>query len=132
MTNENTKVYVAGHRGMVGSAIIRVLQNRGYRNIITRTHNELDLTNQAAVQAFFESEQPDQIYLAAAKVGGIYANSTYPAEFIYRNLMIECNVVHEAWKAGVQKLLFLGSSCIYPKLASTIGSLEIVSDTSEI
>jgi GDP-L-fucose synthase len=118
VTNENTKVYVAGHRGMVGSAIVRVLQNRGYRNIITRTHNELDLTNQAAVQSFFESEQPDQTYLAAAKVGGIHANSTYPAEFIYSNLMIECNVVHEAWKAGVQKLLFLGSSCIYPKLAS--------------
>jgi GDP-L-fucose synthase len=118
VTNENTKVYVAGHRGMVGSAIVRVLQNRGYRNIITRTHNELDLTNQAAVQTFFESEQPGQIYLAAAKVGGIHANSTYPAEFIYKNLTIECNVVHEAWKAGVQKLLFLGSSCIYPKLAS--------------
>lgn len=113
----DTKIYVAGHRGMVGSAIIRALQSRGYTNIVTRTHSELDLTNQSAVRTFFESEKPDQVYLAAAKVGGIHANNTYPAEFIYKNMMIEANVIHEAWQVGVQKLLFLGSSCIYPKLA---------------
>ena len=111
------KIYVAGHRGMVGSAIVRTLQKRGYSNIITRTHSELDLTNQQAVRSFFESERPEQVYLAAAKVGGIHANNTYPAEFIYKNLMIESNVIHEAWQVGVQKLLFLGSSCIYPRLA---------------
>ena len=111
------KIYVAGHRGMVGSAIVRVLQAQGCTNIVTRTHAELDLTNQAAVRAFFEAEKPDQVYLAAAKVGGIHANNTYPAEFIYQNLMMEANIIHEAWRAGVQKLLFLGSSCIYPKLA---------------
>lgn len=111
------KIYVAGHRGMVGSAIVRVLQNQGQANIVTRTHAELDLTDQAAVRAFFQAEKPDQVYLAAAKVGGIHANNTYPAEFIYQNIMIEANVIHEAWKVGVQKLLFLGSSCIYPKLA---------------
>jgi GDP-L-fucose synthase len=111
------KIFVAGHRGMVGSAIIRVLASQGLTNIVTRTHAELDLTNQAAVRAFFEAEKPDQVYLAAAKVGGIHANNTYPAEFIYQNLMIEANIIHEAWKVGVQKLLFLGSSCIYPKLA---------------
>ena len=116
MTSTN-KIYVAGHRGMVGSAIIRVLNVQGQTNIITRTHAELDLTNQAAVRAFFEAEKPDQVYLAAAKVGGIHANNTYPAEFIYQNMMIEANIVHEAWRVGVQKLLFLGSSCIYPKLA---------------
>jgi GDP-L-fucose synthase len=102
---------------MVGSAIVRVLQAQGQTNIVTRTHAELDLTDQAAVRAFFQAEKPDQVYLAAAKVGGIHANNTYPAEFIYQNLMIEANIIHEAWKAGVQKLLFLGSSCIYPKLA---------------
>jgi len=102
---------------MVGSAIIRILQSQGYNNIVARTHTELDLTNQAAVEAFFRDENPDQVYLAAAKVGGIHANSTYPAEFIYQNLMIEANVINAAWKNGVQKLLFLGSSCIYPKLA---------------
>ncbi len=111
------KIYVAGHRGMVGSAIVRTLKEKGYENIITRTHAELDLTNQAAVQAFFELEKPDQVYLAAAKVGGIYANNTFPAEFIYQNLMMESNVIHQAFVAGVKKLLFLGSSCIYPKLA---------------
>jgi GDP-L-fucose synthase len=115
--NKNPKIYVAGHRGMVGSAIIRVLNSQGQSNLITRTHAELDLTNQAAVRAFFETEKPDQVYLAAAKVGGIHANNTYPAEFIYQNMMIEANIVHEAWRVGVQKLLFLGSSCIYPKLA---------------
>ena len=112
------KIYVAGHRGMVGSAIVRTLQQQGQTNIVTRTHAELDLTNQAAVQEFFKSEKPDQVYLAAAKVGGIHANNTYPAEFIYQNLMMEANVIHSAWLNGVQKLLFLGSSCIYPKLAS--------------
>jgi GDP-L-fucose synthase len=117
VTNENTKVYVAGHRGMVGSAIVRVLSKRGYSNIMTRTHNELDLTDQQAVRSFFETERPEQVYLAAAKVGGIHANNTYPAEFIYENLIIEANVIHQAWTAGVQKLLFLGSSCIYPRLA---------------
>lgn len=114
---QQPKIYVAGHRGMVGSAIIRTLAQQGQTNIVTRTHAALDLTNQAAVQAFFEAEKPDQVYLAAAKVGGIHANNTYPAEFIYQNLMVEANVIHQAWRVGVQKLLFLGSSCIYPKLA---------------
>jgi GDP-L-fucose synthase len=113
----NTKIYVAGHRGMVGSAIVRNLEAKGFANIVTRTHAELDLTNQAAVQDFFETEKPDQVYLAAAKVGGIYANNTFPAEFIYQNLMMEANIIHQACMSGVKKLLFLGSSCIYPKLA---------------
>jgi GDP-L-fucose synthase len=113
----NTKIYVAGHRGMVGSAIVRNLGSKGFTNIVTRTHAELDLTNQAAVQAFFETEKPEQVYLAAAKVGGIYANNTFPAEFIYHNLMMQNNVIHQAFTSGVKKLLFLGSSCIYPKLA---------------
>ena len=102
---------------MVGAAIVRTLQQQGQTNLVTRTHAELDLTNQVAVQAFFEAEKPDQVYLAAAKVGGIHANNTYPAEFIYQNLMVQANVIHQAWRVGVQKLLFLGSSCIYPKLA---------------
>ena len=102
---------------MVGSAIVRRLQADGFNNIVVRTHAELDLTNQDAINAFFKEERPDQIYLAAAKVGGIHANNTYPAEFIYQNLMIEANAIHAAWKHGVQKLLFLGSSCVYPKLA---------------
>jgi len=110
-----TKIYVAGHRGMVGSAIVRTLKAQGYYDILTRTHAELDLTNQSAVEEFFRIEKPDQVYLAAAKVGGIYANNTYPAEFIYQNLMIEANVIHQAFKSGVKKLLFLGSSCIYPR-----------------
>jgi GDP-L-fucose synthase len=113
----NQKIYVAGHRGMVGSAIVRNLKAKGLTNIVTRTHTELDLTNQAQVAAFFEQEKPDQVYLAAAKVGGIHANNTYPAEFIYDNLMIQNNVIHQAFLNGVKKLLFLGSSCIYPKLA---------------
>ena len=113
----NQKIYVAGHRGMVGSAIVRNLQAKGYSNIVTRTHAELDLTNQAAVNAFFEKEKPAQVYLAAAKVGGIYANNAFPAEFIYQNLMMEANVIHQAFTSGVKRLLFLGSSCIYPKLA---------------
>ena len=111
------KIYVAGHRGMVGSAIVRTLQQQGQANFVTRTHAELDLTNQAAVQAFFAQEKPTQVYLAAAKVGGIHANNTYPAEFIYQNLMMQANVIDAAFRSGVQKLLFLGSSCIYPKLA---------------
>lgn len=112
------KIFVAGHRGMVGSAIVRVLEARGAKNILTATHAELDLTDQAAVNAFFTRERPDQVYLAAARVGGIHANSTYPADFIYTNLMIEANVVHASHQHGVQKLLFLGSSCIYPKYAA--------------
>ena len=111
------KIYVAGHRGMVGSAIVRHLEQKGTQHLILRTHAELDLIDQTAVREFFQSERPDQVYLAAAKVGGIHANNTYPAEFIYQNLMIEANVIHEAWQAGVKKLLFLGSSCIYPKMA---------------
>ncbi|ANT64612.1 GDP-L-fucose synthase [Prosthecochloris sp. CIB 2401] len=115
---ETLKIYVAGHRGMVGSAIVRHLLASGVPSsfIITRTHAELDLTNQAAVQDFFATEKPDQVYLAAAKVGGIHANNTYPAEFIYQNLMMEANVIDAAYRNGVQQLLFLGSSCIYPKL----------------
>ena len=115
--SKSDKIYVAGHRGMVGSAIIRLLRKQGYENIITRTHSELDLTSQQQVQEFFYKEKPSQVYLAAAKVGGIFANDNYPAEFIYQNLMIESNVIHAAFKSGVKKLLFLGSSCIYPKLA---------------
>ena len=114
----NQKIYIAGHRGMVGSAIVRNLQAKGYSNIVTRTHLELDLTNQAAVNAFFEKEKPNQVYLAAAKVGGIYANNTFPAELIYQNLMMEANVIHQAFTSGVKRLLFLGSSCIYPKMAA--------------
>jgi len=117
MIDSNQKIYVAGHRGMVGSAIVRSLQAQGYNNIVTRTHAELDLTDQAAVKAFFEKEKPTQVYLAAAKVGGIHANNTFPAEFIYDNLMVQNNAIHQAFKSGVKKLLFLGSSCIYPKLA---------------
>ena len=113
----NQKIYVAGHRGMVGSAIVRNLQAKGFTNIVTRTHAQMDLTDQAAVKAFFEKEKPDQVYLAAAKVGGIHANNTFPAEFIYDNLMVQNNVIHQAFLNGVKKLLFLGSSCIYPKLA---------------
>jgi len=122
LNKHNPKIYVAGHLGMVGSAIIRALQasdveNNGSKNIVTRSHQALDLTNQAEVSDFFASERPDQVYLAAAKVGGIHANHTFPAEFIYQNMMIEANVIHQAWRHGVQKLLFLGSSCIYPKMA---------------
>lgn len=113
------KIYVAGHRGMVGSAIVRQLLAKGHPAdcIVTRTHAELDLTDQAAVRAFFEANKPDQVYLAAAKVGGIHANNTYPAEFIYQNLMMQSNIIDAAFRNGVKKLLFLGSSCIYPKLA---------------
>ena len=113
------KIYVAGHRGMVGSAIVRTLLAQGVApsQIITRTHAELDLTNQQAVNAFFAEEKPSQVYLAAAKVGGIHANNTYPAEFIYQNLLLQCNVIQAAHVHGVQHLLFLGSSCIYPRMA---------------
>ncbi|WP_088458805.1 GDP-L-fucose synthase [Acinetobacter soli] len=111
------KVFVAGHRGMVGSAIVRQLEEKGYTNIVTATHAELDLTNQQAVNEFFQKNQIDQVYLAAAKVGGIHANNEYPADFIYQNLMIEANVIHAAHLNNVQKLMFLGSSCIYPKFA---------------
>lgn len=117
LNNLKQKIYIAGHRGMVGSAIVRELSKRGYTNLIYCAHQELDLTNQVAVQNFFAQEKPDQVYLAAAKVGGINANNTYPAEFIYDNLMIQNNVIHHAFLSGVKKLLFLGSSCIYPKLA---------------
>jgi len=114
----SSRFFVAGHRGMVGSAIVRKLQAEGYQHIETRTHAELDLTSQAAVQAFFKDNPVDYVVLAAAKVGGIHANNEYPADFIYENLMIECNVIHQAFAAGVKNLLLLGSSCIYPKLAS--------------
>jgi GDP-L-fucose synthase len=111
------RIFVAGHRGMVGSAIIRKLSENGRSDIVTRSRNELDLLQQAEVRRFFESERIDQVYLAAAKVGGILANNNYPAEFIYQNLMVEANIIHEAWQAGVKRLLFLGSSCIYPRMA---------------
>ena len=117
MTTKEPKIYVAGHRGMVGRGIVNTLQAKGHSNFVVRTHSELDLINQSAVNNFFETERPDQVYMAAARVGGIHANSTYSAEFIYENLIVECNVIHAAWKSGVSKLLFLGSSCIYPKLA---------------
>jgi GDP-L-fucose synthase len=111
------KVFVAGHRGLVGSALCRCLTKGGYQHIIVRSHSELDLLDPAAVNAFFHSERPDLVYLAAARVGGIYANSTYPVEFLLDNLKVQNNVIEAAWRYGVQKLLFLGSSCIYPKLA---------------
>jgi len=109
------RIYVAGHRGLAGSAILRCLKAKGYTNLITRTHAELDLADQRAAGAFFEKEQPDYVFLAAAKVGGILANDTYPADFIYVNLAIQANVIHAAWRAGARRLLFLGSSCIYPR-----------------
>lgn len=115
--DKNSKIYVAGHRGLVGSALKRRLESKGYSNLILRTHRELDLTNQQEVNEFFEREKPEYVFLAAAKVGGILANNTYPAEFIYENLMIEANIIHASYRYGVKKLLFLGSSCIYPKLA---------------
>jgi GDP-L-fucose synthase len=114
---KQARIYVAGHRGMVGSAIVRRLQQEGYQHLILRSSAELDLTEQAAVRSFFENERPDYVFVAAAKVGGIHANNTYRADFIYRNLMIQNNLIHESYTQGVKKLLFLGSSCIYPKLA---------------
>ncbi|PWN65362.1 GDP-L-fucose synthase family protein [Chryseobacterium viscerum] len=115
--NQNSKIYIAGHRGMVGSAILRNLTSNGFHNIITKTSDELDLTDQKNVQTFFETEKPEYVFLAAAKVGGIHANNTYRADFLYKNLMIEANIIHQSYLQGVKKLLFLGSSCIYPKLA---------------
>ena len=114
---KNAKIYVAGHRGMVGSAIVRELRRQGYDNIITRTHGELDLIDQKAVDAFFETEKPEYVFLAAAKVGGIVANQSALADFMYDNMMLEMNVIHAAWRNGCRKLLFLGSSCIYPRMA---------------
>ena len=115
--NFDAKIFVAGHRGMVGSAIVRELQRQGYNNIVTRTHAELDLTRQEAVEAFFAAEKPEYVFLAAAKVGGIAANNAAPADFMYMNMTLEMNVIHAAWESGVKKLEFLGSSCIYPRLA---------------
>ena len=117
MMEKNSKIYVAGHRGMVGSAIVRELQRQGYTNIITRTHAELDLTRQAEVEAFFQQECPEYVFLAAAKVGGIIANQSALADFMYDNMILEMNVIHAAWQIGCKKLEFLGSSCIYPRLA---------------
>jgi GDP-L-fucose synthase len=113
--NPDTRIYVAGHRGLAGSALVRGLRARGYANIVTRTHAEVDLLDPAAVAALFRAEKPEAVFLAAARVGGILANSTFPAEFIQDNLVIQANVIHEAWRAGVKRLLFLGSSCIYPR-----------------
>jgi len=115
--NKDDKIYIAGHTGLVGSAILRRIQSDGYNNILLRTHDELDLERQIEVENFFENESPDHVFLAAAKVGGIMANNTYPAEFIYKNMIIESNIIHSAYKTGVNRLLFLGSSCIYPKFA---------------
>ena len=114
--DKDSKIYVAGHRGLVGSAIVRKLREKGYTNIIGRSHKELDLTNSFDVEEFFKKEKPEYVFLAAAKVGGIYANSTYPADFILENLKIQNNVIEMSHKYGVKKLMFLGSSCIYPKL----------------
>jgi GDP-L-fucose synthase len=116
--DKSKKIFLAGHRGMVGDAILRQLTAAGFKQVIVRSHAELDLSNQAAVQQFMQQEQPAQVILAAAKVGGIHANNEYPAEFIYQNLMIEANVIHQAWTVGCKELLFLGSSCIYPKLVA--------------
>src|SRR5580658_8706196 len=115
--NLSSRIYVAGHRGLVGSAIVRELQRRGCENVIAASRAKLDLRDQAAVTEFFSENRPDFVFLAAAKVGGIMANATHPAEFLHDNLAIQTNVIHAAWRAGVRKLLFLGSSCIYPKLA---------------
>ena len=114
---KNSKIYIAGHRGLVGSAIVKNLESKGYTNLIYRTHKELDLTNQEEVKSFFEQEKPEYVILAAAKVGGIVANNTYRADFIYENLQIQNNVIHQSYLNGVKKLLFLGSTCIYPKNA---------------
>jgi GDP-L-fucose synthase len=115
LRDKTARVYVAGHTGLAGSAIVRVLQSRGYTNLITRKHSELDLIDQRAVRKLFAAEKPEYVFLAAAKVGGILANDTYPAEFIHQNLAIQTNVIHESWRNGVKRLLFLGSSCIYPR-----------------
>jgi GDP-L-fucose synthase len=115
--NLNDKVYIAGHCGLVGSAIVRKLKEEGFLNLVTRTHKELDLINQVGVQSFFKKEKPDYVVLAAAHVGGVYANNIYPADFIYKNLMIEANIIHSSYESNVKRLLFLGSSCVYPKAA---------------
>ena len=117
MMDKDARIFVAGHRGMVGSAIVRELERQGYTNIITRTHKELDLTRQDQVEAFFDKEKPEFVFLAAAKVGGIMGNVTAKADFMYENMMIEMNVIHAAWKNGCKKVEFLGSSCIYPRMA---------------
>ena len=130
--NKDAKIFVAGHRGLVGSAICKSLQEKGYQNIITRTHKELDLTNQTETEKFFAKEQPTYVFLAAAKVGGIVANNTYRADFIYENLMIQNNVIHQSYKHNVQKLLFLGSTCIYPKEANQpISETELLTNVLE-
>ena len=115
--DKTAKIYIAGHRGLVGSALVKALQAQGYTNLLLRTHAELDLTDQQATDAFFAAEKPDYVFLAAAKVGGIVANNTYPAEFIRDNLAIQTNIIHAAYRNNVKRLMFLGSSCIYPKLA---------------
>ena len=115
--NLENRIYVAGHRGLAGSAILRALQAKGFQNLITRTREELDLTDDQATKKFFEKERPEYVFVAAAKVGGIHANNTFPAEFLRENLLIQTHVLHESWRVGVKKLLFLGSSCIYPRLA---------------
>jgi len=112
--NKDSKIYIAGHQGLVGSALVRQLTAQGYKNLVHRSHKELDLERQGDTEAYFKMEHPDVVFLAAARVGGIHANNTYPAEFIYQNLLVQNNVIHSAWKAGVKELLFLGSSCIYP------------------
>ena len=117
MMNKDSKIYVAGHRGMVGSAIVRELERQGYTNLVTRTHQELDLTRQADVETFFEEERPEYVFHPAGKVGGIVANQSHIADFMYENMLMEMNVIHSAWKSGVKKLEFLGSSCIYPRMA---------------
>ena len=117
MLNKEDKIYVAGHLGLVGSAIIRLLRDRGFSNLLHRTHTELDLTDQASVRTFFKEERPDLVIIAAAKVGGIYANNTFPADFIYKNVMIESNLINSSYENNVKRLLFLGSTCIYPKEA---------------
>lgn len=130
--NKNDKIYIAGHRGLVGSAILKNLQNKGFTNIITKTHKELDLSNQQATADFFTTEKPEYVFLAAAKVGGIVANNTYRADFIYHNLMIQNNVIHQSYVSGVKKLLFLGSTCIYPKkVAQPIKEDALLTDVLE-
>jgi GDP-L-fucose synthase len=130
--NKNDKIFIAGHRGLVGSAILKNLQNRGFTNIITKTHKELDLTNQLETTTFFKAEKPDYVFLAAAKVGGIIANNTYRGDFMYHNLMIQNNVIHQSYVSGVKKLLFLGSTCIYPKNAEQpIKEDSLLTDTLE-
>ena len=130
--NKTDKIFIAGHRGLVGSAILRKLQKNGFKNILTKKRNELDLCSQADVDSFFSKEKPDYVILAAAKVGGIYANNTYPADFIYQNLMIEANVIHASYKYNAKRLLFLGSTCIYPKNASQpMKESTLLTDTLE-